>query len=93
MFLACLTVAEQDAPSVGAFGLSLGGFTTANFASLAEGLVFKGKLFYHDHEDNYDSYPDLGYSDRLSRSTFSASPRLRARTWCGRSRSALPSNS
>jgi len=29
----------QGAPSVGAFGLSLGGFTTANFASLAEGLA------------------------------------------------------
>jgi iron complex outermembrane receptor protein len=40
---------------------------------LAEGLVLKGKLFYHDHEDNYDSYADLGYSDRLSRSTFSDS--------------------
>ena len=40
---------------------------------LAEGLVVKGKLFYHDHEDNYDSYSDLGYSDRLSRSTFADS--------------------
>ena len=30
---------SQDAPAVGAFGLSLGGLTTANFASLAEGLV------------------------------------------------------
>ena len=29
----------QDAPAVGAFGLSLGGFTTAVFASVAEGLV------------------------------------------------------
>ena len=32
-------VRSQDAPCVGAFGLSLGGLTTANFASLAEGLV------------------------------------------------------
>ncbi|HSL58522.1 MAG TPA: TonB-dependent receptor plug domain-containing protein, partial [Acidimicrobiales bacterium] len=40
---------------------------------LAEGLVVKGKLFYHDHEDNYDSYADLEYRDRLSRSTFSDS--------------------
>ena len=32
-------IRAQEAPSVGAFGLSLGGLTTANFASLAEGLV------------------------------------------------------
>ena len=31
-------VKAQDAPAVGAFGLSLGGYTTAVFASLAEGL-------------------------------------------------------
>ncbi|MEM9174064.1 MAG: alpha/beta hydrolase [Myxococcota bacterium] len=31
-------VQAQDAPAVGAFGLSLGGLTTANFASLATGL-------------------------------------------------------
>jgi hypothetical protein len=31
-------VREQDAPAVGAFGLSLGGYTTAVFASVAEGL-------------------------------------------------------
>jgi hypothetical protein len=31
-------IQTQDAPAVGAFGLSLGGLTTANFASLAEGL-------------------------------------------------------
>lgn len=31
-------VRDQEAPRVGAFGLSLGGLTTANFASLAEGL-------------------------------------------------------
>jgi iron complex outermembrane receptor protein len=37
---------------------------------LAERLVLKGKLFYHDHEGNYDSYPDLDLSDRLARSTF-----------------------
>jgi len=29
----------QEAPAIGAFGLSLGGLTTANFASLAEGLA------------------------------------------------------
>lgn len=40
---------------------------------LAEGLVLKGKLFYHDHKDNYDSYADLDFSDRLSRSTFADS--------------------
>jgi iron complex outermembrane receptor protein len=40
---------------------------------LSERLVLKGKLFYHDHEDNYDSYADLEYSDRLSRSTFADS--------------------
>lgn len=32
-------VQRQGATAVGAFGLSLGGMTTANFASLAEGLV------------------------------------------------------
>ena len=32
-------VRSQDAPAVGAFGLSLGGYTTALFASLAEELV------------------------------------------------------
>lgn len=32
-------VRAQGAPAVGAFGLSLGGLTTANFASLATGLV------------------------------------------------------
>ena len=32
-------IQAQGAPPVGAFGLSLGGFTTANFASLAEGLA------------------------------------------------------
>jgi hypothetical protein len=31
-------IRSEDAPSVGAFGVSLGGLTTANFASLAEGL-------------------------------------------------------
>ena len=31
-------VRAQDAPAIGAFGLSLGGLTTANFASLATGL-------------------------------------------------------
>jgi hypothetical protein len=31
-------VRAQDAPSVGAFGLSLGGYTTALFASVADGL-------------------------------------------------------
>ena len=31
-------VRAQDAPAVGAFGLSLGGFTTAVFASIADGL-------------------------------------------------------
>jgi dienelactone hydrolase len=31
-------VRAQDAPAVGAFGLSLGGYTTALFASIAEGL-------------------------------------------------------
>lgn len=31
-------VRHQDAPAVGAFGLSLGGYTTALFASVAEGL-------------------------------------------------------
>jgi outer membrane receptor protein involved in Fe transport len=40
---------------------------------LAERLHLKGKLFYHQHEDNYDSYPDLEYSERLARSTFSDS--------------------
>ena len=37
---------------------------------LAGRLVLKGKLFYHRHEDNYDSYPDLDFSARLARSTF-----------------------
>ncbi len=37
---------------------------------LARALVLKGKLFYHDHQDNYDSYRDLTYSERLARSTF-----------------------
>lgn len=32
-------IRSQGAPSVGAFGLSLGGYTTANFASLADGLA------------------------------------------------------
>ena len=32
-------VRAQEAPSVGAFGLSLGGYTTALFASLADGLA------------------------------------------------------
>lgn len=32
-------IRTQEAPSVGAFGLSLGGYTTANFASLADGLA------------------------------------------------------
>lgn len=32
-------IRSQDAPAVGAFGLSLGGFTTANFASVADDLA------------------------------------------------------
>jgi len=32
-------VRDQGAPAVGAFGLSLGGFTTANLASLVDGLA------------------------------------------------------
>lgn len=32
-------IRSQGSPAVGAFGLSLGGLTTANFASLAEGLA------------------------------------------------------
>ncbi len=32
-------IREQNAPAVGAFGLSLGGYTTALFASVAEGLA------------------------------------------------------
>ena len=32
-------IRTQNAPAVGAFGLSLGGYTTALFASVAEGLV------------------------------------------------------
>ncbi len=46
---------------------------------LADGLVLKGKLFYHDHEDNYDSYPDLDYTDRLTRSTFQNYAEVRIR--------------
>lgn len=37
---------------------------------LGDRLFFKGKLFYHDHEDNYDSYFDLDYDELLARSTF-----------------------
>jgi iron complex outermembrane receptor protein len=37
---------------------------------LAERLVLKGKLFYHGHQDHYDSYADLTYSERLARSTY-----------------------
>jgi outer membrane receptor protein involved in Fe transport len=33
-------------------------------------MVLKGKLFYHGHQDHYDSYGDLSYSERLARSTF-----------------------
>lgn len=40
---------------------------------LADHLVLKGKLFFHDHQDIYDSYPDLDFRDRLARSTFSDS--------------------
>ncbi len=37
---------------------------------LAERLVLKGKLFYHDHQDHYDSYRDLAYREQIARSTF-----------------------
>ncbi len=39
---------------------------------LAAKLVLKGKLFYHDHQDHYDSYYDLSFDDnpRLARSTY-----------------------
>jgi len=37
---------------------------------LAERLVLKGKLFYHGHQDHYDSYRDLAFDERLARSTY-----------------------
>jgi iron complex outermembrane receptor protein len=37
---------------------------------LSDRLVLKSKLFYHGHQDHYDSYGDLSYSERLARSTF-----------------------
>lgn len=37
---------------------------------LSKGLVLKGKLFYHDHQDNYDSYTDDTYTQKMARSTF-----------------------
>jgi iron complex outermembrane receptor protein len=37
---------------------------------LSERLVLKGKLFYHDHQDNYDSYSALDFEEKLARSTF-----------------------
>lgn len=37
---------------------------------LSKQLVMKGKLFYHDHQDNYDSYRDETYTQKMARSTF-----------------------
>ncbi len=37
---------------------------------LSRQLVLKGKLFYHDHQDNYDSYTDETYTQKMARSTF-----------------------
>ncbi|MCP4896399.1 MAG: TonB-dependent receptor [bacterium] len=37
---------------------------------LSSNLMLKGKLFYHDHQDHYDSYRDIDYEEKLARSTF-----------------------
>lgn len=37
---------------------------------LGRRLVLKGKLFYHDHQDDYDSYDDQTFRRKLARSTF-----------------------
>lgn len=37
---------------------------------LDERLVLKGKLFYHNHQDDYDSYAGLKFDEKMSRSTF-----------------------
>lgn len=37
---------------------------------LADKLVLKGKLFYHNHQDNYDSYKDIDFKEKMARSTF-----------------------
>ncbi|MGV8038582.1 MAG: TonB-dependent receptor plug domain-containing protein [Thermoanaerobaculaceae bacterium] len=37
---------------------------------LSRNLVLKGKLFHHDHQDNYDSYTDDTYTQKMARSTF-----------------------
>jgi outer membrane receptor protein involved in Fe transport len=37
---------------------------------LSPRLALKAKLFYHEHRDNYDSYRDQTYTEKLARSTF-----------------------
>ena len=37
---------------------------------ILSGLTLRGKLFYHEHEDDYVSYADPGLSEKIATSTF-----------------------
>jgi iron complex outermembrane receptor protein len=46
------------------------GFDLSGKQQIGERLTLKGKLFYHDHQDDYVSYNDLSYSKVTAVSTY-----------------------